>query len=206
MSTARLLLVEDDPVFGPALQRALARRGVDCDWVDAPEAALAALAATRYRYAVLDLKLGERSGLQLIEPLRQGQPDLRILLLTGYASVATAVEAIKRGAVNYLPKPASADAILAALREDERTSAATADSEPPTASRTSAPREPHLDHIAPPSRMTPLHRLEWEHIQQALGETQGNLSAAARLLGMHRRSLQRKLKKRPSPGADDTRA
>lgn len=207
MSAARLLLVEDDPVFGPALQRALTRRGVDCDWVDAPEAALAALAATRYRYAVLDLKLGERSGLQLIEPLRQGQPDLRILLLTGYASVATAVEAIKRGAVNYLPKPASADAILAALREDEDAAIAPGPAgATPAALQADAAHESSADHASPPSHMTPLHRLEWEHIQQALTETQGNLSAAARLLGMHRRSLQRKLKKRPSPGTDDTRA
>jgi two-component system response regulator RegA len=100
---------------------------------------------------------------------------MRILLVTGYASVATAVEAIKRGADNYLAKPVSVDVLLRTLRG---TQVADTDSE---------------------VTMIPLGRLEWEHIQQALSETQGNVSAAARLLGMHRRSLQRKLAKRPGP-------
>jgi two-component system response regulator RegA len=174
------LIVEDDPVFGPTLQRALHRRGLRCEWVDGAAKALQRAQETPFDYAIVDLKLGEDSGLGLIQPLLQLQPRLRVLLLTGYASVATAVDAIKRGAVNYLPKPASADAILAAL------------------AGTDAP--PHAREPEPaPLQMTPLARVEWEHIQQALAETSGNLSAAARLLGMHRRSLQRKLKKRPSP-------
>lgn len=178
MSRESALLVDDDPVFGRSLARALDRRGVDCVCVAKGAQALQAAGGRAFDYAVLDLKLGSESSLGLIEPLRALQPELRILLLTGYASVATAVDAIKRGAINYLPKPASAESILRALRgEDED------DDAPPA-----------------PEQMTPLSRIEWEHIQQALHETEGNLSAAARLLGMHRRSLQRKLAKRPGPG------
>lgn len=177
MTDEAVLLVEDDPVFGRSLARALEKRGLRCVWVQDGAQALERAAARHFDYAVLDLKLGSESSLSLIEPLRAALPALRILLLTGYASVATAVDAIKRGAINYLPKPASADAILRALRGED-------DDAPPPA----------------PEQMTPLSRIEWEHIQQALQETEGNLSAAARLLGMHRRSLQRKLGKRPGPG------
>ncbi len=178
MSRERVLLVDDDPVFGRSLSRALERRGLECVCAEDGAQALQAAEGGAFDFAVLDLKLGAESSLGLIEPLRALQPELRILLLTGYASVATAVDAIKRGAINYLPKPASAEAILRALREEE-----VGDDTP----------------IAP-EQMTPLSRIEWEHIQQALHETEGNLSAAARLLGMHRRSLQRKLAKRPGPG------
>jgi len=179
----RALIVDDDPIFGPTLARALGRRGLRCVWADSTAAARDALRDQDFDFAIVDLKLGEDSGLGLIQPLLDARPDLRVLLLTGYASVATAVEAIKRGAINYLPKPASADAILAALRE--------------TDAEAQMSDEARSDDA--PLRMTPLARIEWEHIQQALAETDGNLSAAARLLGMHRRSLQRKLKKRPSP-------
>lgn len=178
MSDLSALLVEDDPVFGRSLSRALEKRALRCVWVQDGAEALRHASEQHFDYAVLDLKLGSESSLSLIEPLRALQPELRILLLTGYASVATAVDAIKRGAINYLPKPSSADAILRALRgEDDEEGAPLA-----------------------PEQMTPLARIEWEHIQQALHETEGNLSAAARLLGMHRRSLQRKLAKRPGPG------
>jgi two-component system response regulator RegA len=178
MSDLSALLVEDDPVFARSLSRALEKRALRCVWVQDGAEALRHASEQHFDYAVLDLKLGSESSLSLIEPLRALQPELRILLLTGYASVATAVDAIKRGAINYLPKPASADAILRALRgEDDEEGAPLA-----------------------PEQMTPLARIEWEHIQQALHETEGNLSAAARLLGMHRRSLQRKLAKRPGPG------
>lgn len=178
MTDHAVLLVEDDPLFGRSLARALEKRGLRCVWVQDAAQALQCASTQRFDYAVLDLKLGSESSLTLIEPLREALPALRILLLTGYASVATAVDAIKRGAINYLPKPASADAILRALRGEDENAAS-----PPA-----------------PEQMTPLARIEWEHIQQALHETEGNLSAAARLLGMHRRSLQRKLAKRPGPG------
>lgn len=111
----RGLLVDDDALYLRTLQRSLARRGHDC--IIAPDArtALAAASSQPPDFALLDLKLGSDSGLSLIAPLRALRPDMRIILVTGYASVATAVEAIKRGADDYLPKPASADAILRAL-------------------------------------------------------------------------------------------
>jgi two-component system, response regulator RegA len=169
-------VVDDDAVFGRTLARALERRCLHCSVFADGDAVLQAARTQSADFLVLDLKLGQQSGLSLIEPLLELHPELRILLLTGYASVATAVEAMKRGAVNYLPKPASADAIVRALLDEED----------------------ELPELEDSTRMTPLARVEWEHIQQALVETGGNLSAAARLLGMHRRSLQRKLAKRPS--------
>lgn len=171
------LLVDDDALFASTLQRSLARRGIASETAGDVAGALALAGRCHFDFALVDLKLGTQSGLELIEPLRALRADMRILLLTGYASVATAVDAIKRGADDYLPKPASIDAILRALEGMPAM--------PVTRLESSA--------------MTPLHRLEWEHIQQALNETGGNISAAARLLGMHRRSLQRKLGKRPGP-------
>src|SRR6185437_4787492 len=128
-------------------------------------------------FALIDLRLATESGLDLIKPLRQAHTSMRIVLMTGYASVATAVEAIKRGADDYLLKPTTVDTILRILLSSGNIATA----------------------AEPQATMTPLSRLEWEHIHQALAETNGNVSAAARLLGMHRRSLQRKLAKRPGP-------
>jgi len=123
---------------------------------------------------VVDLRLGDASGLGLIEALHALDPRTRIVMLTGYASIATAVEAIKLGATHYLTKPADPDEIIAALG---RTSG---DADIPVAAH-------------PPS----VERLEWEHIQKVLNQHQGNISATARALKMHRRTLQRKLAKRP---------
>lgn len=168
------LLVDDDILYLRVLQRALQRRGLPCAVASDHATALRLAAAGPPDFALIDLKLETESGLDLIAPLRALRADMRIVLVTGYASVATAVEAIKRGADDYLPKPASAAMILRVLQGDQE--------------------------AAPVAQtMTPLSRLEWEHIQQALGDTGGNISAAARLLGMHRRSLQRKLAKRPGP-------
>lgn len=168
------LLVDDDALYAQTLQRSLARRGVDLRLAHDGASALALARAQRPDFVLLDLKLGRESGLTLIEPLRELGAQMRIVLMTGYASVATAVDAIKRGADDYLAKPVTAESLLRLLR-----GAAPAAQAEPT--------------------MTPLARLEWEHIQQALQETGGNIAAAARLLGMHRRSLQRKLGKRPGP-------
>ena len=114
--TGRILIVDDDAVFAETLARALGRRGYLVDLAESPQAALALTDSGEARDAVvLDLRLGTESGLGLIGPLRAAWPDVRILLLTGYASIATAVEAIKLGAVHYLPKPAGVEEILAAL-------------------------------------------------------------------------------------------
>ena len=170
----RGLVVDDDEVFARVLRNSLTRHGLDIDVAADSATALALARREPHDFALLDLKIGDASGLELIAPLRALRADMRIVLVTGYATFATAVEAIKRGADNYLAKPVTAAALLRALRGEAT--------------------EPE-----PPSGMLPLHRLEWEHIQQALNDCQGNVSAAARLLGMHRRSLQRKLARRPRP-------
>jgi len=172
------LLIDDDELYVRTLQRSLGRHGLETRVATSIAEALRVAEETQPAFALVDLRLGEDSGLTLIRPLRALRTDMRILLVTGYASVATAVEAIKRGADDYLPKPATAPMILRTL------GLAKAES------------------VAIESTMTPLHRLEWEHIQQALHECGGNVSAAARLLGMHRRSLQRKLAKKPGPERD----
>ena len=180
------LLVDDDTLYLDALRRALQRRGIECEIAPDAATALAVAARTAPDFALVDLKLGEASGLSLIEPLRAIRADMRILLVTGYASIATAVEAIKRGADDYMPKPVSADTLQRILLDAALATPA-------------APADPGDDASIESPTMIPLHRLEWEHIQQALNETGGNISATARLLGMHRRSLQRKLAKRPGP-------
>ena len=180
MTAFPVLLIDDDTAFAGVLARALERRGQPCQL-----AADAASALQRARQPlsgiVLDLKLGADNGLALIEPLRLLQPEAPILLLTGYASIATAVEAIKRGATDYRPKPVSADDVMRALFGPDDGDAS--DDELPT------PAD------------GPLHpkRLEWEHLQRVLAEHDGNVSSAARALGLHRRSLQRKLAKKPLP-------
>ena len=169
------LLVDDDELYLRTLQRSLKRHGIETRMAKDAASALAEARAGLPDFALVDLRLAQESGLQLIAPLREIRADMRILLVTGYASVATAVEAIKRGADDYVLKPVSVEAILRAIDGREAI-------------------EPD-----PAATMTPLSRIEWEHIQQAMSETEGNVSAAARLLGMHRRSLQRKLAKRPGP-------
>lgn len=175
MSSNAGLLVDDDELYLRTLQRSLQRRGFATVLATTVADAITVAQEHRPAFALIDLRLGKDSGLMLIEPLKAAREDMRILLVTGYASIATAVEAIKRGADNYLTKPVTADAIVRALNDELEIEA------------------------APENTMVPLARVEWEHIQQALAETQGNISAAARLLGMHRRSLQRKLAKRPGP-------
>jgi two-component system, response regulator RegA len=169
------LLVDDNLLYLQTLQRSLQKRGFETVVAQHVDEALARARELRPAFALVDLRLGEESGLDLIAPLKAIREDMRILLVTGYASIATAVEAIKRGAHHYLMKPVTADAIVQALFEE------------------------HSQGTEPERTMIPLARVEWEHIQQALSETQGNISAAARLLGAHRRSLQRKLAQRPGP-------
>ena len=171
---APLLLVDDDPVFCDALRVALARRGFAVEVAHDVAEAEDLAQARPPRYAILDLRMPGANGLVLIERLRRLSPGVRIVVLTGYASIATAVEAIKLGANQYLTKPTDVSQILSALHQDKGN-----------------------PEVAVPEQPLSVGRLEWEHIQKVLAEYGGNVSAAARALGMHRRTLQRKLFKRP---------
>ncbi|HEY7758133.1 MAG TPA: response regulator transcription factor [Burkholderiales bacterium] len=170
----RVLLVDDDSTFCTVLQRALARRGHQVRTAHNVETAMAQAATDPPEWAVVDLKMPGESGLALIAGLRSLAPGMCIVVLTGYASVATAVEAIKLGATHYLAKPVDAEELLAAF---QRTSGDTG--------------------VPVAERPLSVNRLEWEHIQRILRDHDGNVSATARSLGMHRRTLQRKLAKRP---------
>ena len=176
-TAGRVLLVDDDAVFVQVLTRALGARGFEVAGAHNGNEALIRCADFQPRFIVLDLKLGAERGLALIPRLIVARPGVRILLLTGYASIATAVEAIKRGAHDYLAKPVDADQVVQALLG-------------PSSAQTTAPEQL-------PDAPPPLKRLEWEHIQRVLAECDGNISEAARRLGLHRRTLQRKLAKRP---------
>lgn len=168
------LIVDDDPAFTRVLSRAMTRREYEVQVARSAEEAERLLESWVPDLATVDLKMEGNSGLSLIPKLRQSNADMKILMLTGYASIATAVEAIKLGATQYLPKPADADQILAALNKVE------ADLE-----------------VEVTEQPMSVNRLEWEHIQKVLKENDDNISATARALGMHRRTLQRKLSKRP---------
>lgn len=170
-----ILVIDDDPTFNGILVRALQRRGLPAHGATGGDDALAQAAALRPGRIVLDLNLNGQSGLGLIPRLLAIDPDCRIVILTGYASIATAVDAIKLGAVQYLAKPVEVDAILAAFADAETAEA---------------------EFVAPDEPLS-VDRLEWEHIQRVLREHDGNISATARALKMHRRTLQRKLSKRP---------
>lgn len=172
---ARMLLIDDDLAFCQVLARMLARRGVEVRARHDAASALAALDEFVPDGIVLDLKLGADNGLLLINDLRERCPDARIVLATGYASIATAVDAMRRGAWNYLPKPFDIDALAQSFE---------------TASAQAPPPEP-------PAEPSSLRRQGWEHMQRVLAECGGNVSAAARVLGVDRRTLQRRLAKRP---------
>jgi two-component system response regulator RegA len=168
-----ILLVDDDEVLRERLAQAIRARGYEVRTAGSAEEALREVARESPEMAVLDLKMPGMSGLDLLKELRQQDPSTRVLMLTGYGSIATAVQAVREGAVGYLPKPADADEILAALAGKD----------------TTAP--------AKPGETPSLARAEWEHIQRVLTDCGGNISEAARRLGIHRRSLQRKLHKYP---------
>lgn len=169
-----LLLVDDDDMLRDVLARALTKRGFAVQTAQDVASALQLAEQESPEYAVVDLNMPGPSGLVLVEKLKQLDPHTRIVVLTGYASIATAVEAIKLGATHYLTKPADADEIVEALHRDS------GDASLPVGEQ----------------RLS-VDRLEWEYIQKTLNEHNGNISATARALGMHRRTLQRKLFKRP---------
>jgi len=169
------LVVDDDATFNGVLVRALERRGHAARGVTDAAAVTEVARELRPRRVVLDLNIAGVSGLTLIPPLLAIDPACRIVVLTGYASIATAVDAIKLGAVQYLAKPVEVDAILAAFDEAD---------------------EPEIEGAVAAEPLS-VDRLEWEHIQRVLREHDGNISATARALKMHRRTLQRKLGKKP---------
>jgi two-component system response regulator RegA len=174
VSTRRLLLVDDDETFRLRLARALAARGLEVATAADPAAAVAEARRSRPDYAVVDLKMPGGSGLDLVRELVDHAPAVRVVVLTGYGSIASAVEAMHRGAHHYLSKPADADEIIAALEADKPAPA------------------------PPPAQPTPtLARAEWEHLSRILADCGGNVSEAARRLGITRRTLQLKLKKDP---------
>lgn len=171
---SQVLLVDDDDTFATVLGRSLERRGYHVRTAADHDSAVAHAREAPPDYAVVDLKLARGSGLKFVKELHAMSPATRIVILTGYGSIATTIEAIKLGAVYYLTKPATADDVIAALHRDE-------------------PSEEVAPAAVPPS----FNRLEWEHVSRVLAETNGNISASARILGWHRRTLQRKLGKRP---------
>lgn len=174
MSTRRVLVVDDDDAFRGVVAARLGRLGHEVRTAEDATAALRAATASAPDWILLDLRIGTDNGLALIEPLAAACPQARIVLATGYASIPTAVDAIRRGAWNYLAKPFTMAQLIAAF------------SEGPEAGPPPVPEQP-----------PPLKRLEWEHIQRVLGECEGNITRAAEALGMHRRTLQRRLSKRP---------
>ena len=169
----RFLIVDDDDTFRTRLVRAFQTRGLEARGAASATEALQAASQFRPQAAILDLRMPGGSGLDLVAELAALCPGIQMVVLTGYGSIPTAVEAVRRGAMNYLTKPLDADQILAAFDKAAEPSAAAIDSTPSLA------------------------RVEWEHIQRILHDCGGNISLAARRLGLHRRSLQRKLGKLP---------
>lgn len=169
----QLLIVEDDEGFARTLKRSFERRGYDVLLADSLETVTALLGSHRPGFAVVDLKLGPQSGLACVQALHAHDPAMLIVVLTGFASIATAVEAIKLGATHYLAKPSNTDDIEAAFERAEGNAEAPLDARPSS-----------------------IKTVEWEHIHQTLVETGFNISETARRLGMHRRTLARKLEKR----------
>lgn len=175
MNSKSVLIVDDDNVLRGQLQRAFERRGYTVYAADGPPAARGLAASHSPGRAVVDLRMPEGDGLELVRDLLTMAPDMAVVILTGYGSIAAAIEATRLGAANFLQKPALVDDILAAFERGE-----------------SAPLEESADYRAPS-----LARAEWEHINRVLHDCAGNISEAARRLGIHRRTLQRKLSKYP---------
>lgn len=167
-----LLIVDDDEPFRSRLERAMDNRGFDVVTAASVRDGVAAARSKPPAFAVLDLRLSDGSGLDIVSAIQEDRPESRIVMLTGYGNIATAVAAVKAGALDYLAKPADADAIEAALL-------ATGDSLPP-----------------PPENPMSADRVRWEHIQRVYEQCDRNVSETARRLNMHRRTLQRILSKR----------
>lgn len=168
-----VLVVDDDATFRTRLVRAFEERGYAAHGAGDHTEALEVARAVSPDLAVVDLRMPGKSGLDVVKDLKALDATTRVLVLTGYGSISTAVEAVRLGAEDYLTKPADADQILGAF---ERVASKRTGAEPP-----------------PPGVAPSLARVEWEHIQRVLQDCEGNITKAARILGIHRRSLQRKL-------------
>ncbi|MBP2313471.1 ActR/PrrA/RegA family redox response regulator transcription factor [Azospirillum soli] len=174
--TRSLLIVDDDAPFRIRLARAMEKRGFNVVAVDTVQLGIDVAQESAPAFAVVDLRLADGSGLDVVKALRDARPDARIVMLTGYGNIATAVAAVKAGAVDYLPKPADADAVEQALLADGR----------PLPS--------------PPENPMSADRVRWEHIQRVFEQCDRNVSETARRLKMHRRTLQRILNKHAPRG------
>jgi two-component system response regulator RegA len=172
----KMMVVDDDSIFRSRLVRALSSRGYPTYDAGDADSAVELARKIRPQRAVVDLRMPGTGGLDLIRELIAIDPNIQIVVLTGYGSIATATEAVRRGAIDYLSKPADADQILASFEKVKE------EEEDPTLASANTPS---------------LARVEWEHIQRILFDCGGNISEAARRLGIHRRSLQRKLSKLP---------
>lgn len=170
-----MLLVDDDDTFRMVLADAMQRRGFEVWQAQSAEIAYEQVQKEAPEYAVIDLKMSGESGLILVRKINMLNLGTKMIVLTGFASISTAIEAIKLGAIHYLAKPVDADEIIEAFSKNQ------GDADTPVSSNPMS-----------------VDRLEWEHIQRVLAEHDGNISATARSLNMHRRTLQRKLGKNPS--------
>ena len=167
----RLLIVDDDLALRERLARMMTKKGFDVQMADSLTQTRFYLRQQLFDYVILDLKLNDGYGLELVEDIKKNNPNIRMIILTGYGNIATAVAAIKHGAIDYLPKPADADEIERALKNQSHN-----------------PPPPPEDPMSP-------DRVKWEHIQRVFAECQNNVSETARRLKMHRRTLQRILAK-----------
>lgn len=167
-----VLIVDDDKPFCDRLARAMTSRGFSASMAGSVAEGLAAIAVAPPAFAVIDLKLGDGSGLDVMRVLKEKRPDCRAIILTGYGAIATAVVAVKLGAFDYLAKPVNADEIVAALTSER------------------------LDRLDSPEHPMSADRVRWEHIQRVYESCERNVSETARQLNMHRRTLQRILAKR----------
>lgn len=174
------LVVDDDEAFCGALVSLLKTRGYDAVSAKSMSQVQQKCETLNPEFAIVDLRIGSDSGLKVCEYLLKKFSGIRIVILTGFASIATAVEAIKLGVIQYLTKPTDLDSILKALLQQEA----------------------NVD-LQLPTQPMPVKRLEWEHLQKVLLENDGNISKAAKQLNMHRRTLQRKLQKKPMKNSDE---
>jgi len=176
-----VLLVDDDDRFRSRMARAFEERGYEAQQADSYDAALEIGTKESAEFAVVDLRMPGKSGLEVVRELHRIDAATKIVVLTGYGSIATALEAMRLGATHYLTKPADVDEVIASFDRDR--------AEPDEAGEPGVASEPETPSLA---------RVEWEHIQRVLTDCEGNITKAAERLGIHRRSLQRKLAKFPT--------